>query len=131
MEDEMTDDLIKRLRDENVTGFNLTVAAVEAAERIEELERELEIRGGVLELHRIRVAELEGAERQRDEMMAALLRVQNFPSHPGSHKDDRSSEADCPESWRHGWICAVEAIQDHAIPNSSAIDTAIAAARKE
>lgn len=76
-------------------------------------------------------AQVREAERQRDELLAALVRVQNFPSHPGSHKDDRSGEADCPESWRHGWICAVEAIQDHAIPNSSAIDAAIAAARKE
>lgn len=36
----MTDDLKERLLDENVTGFNLTIAAVEAAERIEQLERE-------------------------------------------------------------------------------------------
>ena len=32
--------LIERLRDNRVTGFNLTVAACEAADRIEELERE-------------------------------------------------------------------------------------------
>ena len=38
----MTDDLKERLLDENVTGFNLTIAAVEAAERIEQLEREIE-----------------------------------------------------------------------------------------
>lgn len=37
----MTDDLKERLLDENVTGFNLTIAAVEAAERIEQLEAEL------------------------------------------------------------------------------------------
>ena len=36
----MTDDLKERLLDENVTGFNLTIAAAEAAERIEQLERE-------------------------------------------------------------------------------------------
>ena len=36
----MTDDLKQRLRDERVTGFNLTVAAVEAADRIEQLESE-------------------------------------------------------------------------------------------
>lgn len=36
----MIDDLKERLLDENVTGFNLTIAAVEAAERIEQLERE-------------------------------------------------------------------------------------------
>lgn len=34
----MTDDLKERLLDESVTGFNLTIAAVEAAERIEQLE---------------------------------------------------------------------------------------------
>ena len=33
-------DLINQLRDENVTGFNLTVAACEAADRIEQLQRE-------------------------------------------------------------------------------------------
>ena len=32
--------LIERLRDNRVTGFNLAVAACEAADRIEELERE-------------------------------------------------------------------------------------------
>ena len=47
----------------------------------------------------------------------ALMRVQNFPSHPGGHQDDRSAEADDPSSWRHGWICAVEALQDYALPN--------------
>lgn len=49
----------------------------------------------------------------------ALMRVQNFPSHPGGHPDDRSADADDPASWRHGWICAVEAMQDHALPNSN------------
>ena len=37
----MSKELIDRLRDNRVTGFNLTVAAVEAADTIERLEREL------------------------------------------------------------------------------------------
>ena len=47
----------------------------------------------------------------------ALMRVQNFPAHPGGRDDDISSEQDDPASWRHGWICAVEAMQDAARPN--------------
>jgi hypothetical protein len=47
----------------------------------------------------------------------ALMRVQNFPSHPGGRADDISSEQDDPASWRHGWICAVEAMQESARPN--------------
>lgn len=60
----------------------------------------------------LRVAPAEEVERLR----YALIRVQNFPSHPGGHPDDRSREADDPASWRHGWICAVEAMQDAALP---------------
>ena len=36
----MTDDLKQRLLDNRVTGFNLTIAAVEAADLIEQLEKE-------------------------------------------------------------------------------------------
>jgi hypothetical protein len=46
----------------------------------------------------------------------ALMRVQNFPSHPGGHPADESDQADDPASWRHGWLCAVAAMQEKAVP---------------
>ena len=59
---------------------------------------------------------LHNAAEEIDRLRAALVRVQNFPSHPGGCPDDLSGEADDPASWRHGWICAVEALQDRALP---------------
>ncbi|RTL21967.1 MAG: hypothetical protein EKK55_15230 [Rhodocyclaceae bacterium] len=56
----------------------------------------------------------------RDMMRAALERVQNFPSHPGGHREDQSDAADDPASWRHGWLCAVAAVQEVAVPNVEA-----------
>ena len=47
-----------------------------------------------------------------DKLQRKLMLVTNFPSHPGGHPDDRSEDAMVPEDWRHGWICAVAAIQD-------------------
>lgn len=47
-----------------------------------------------------------------ERLKALLARIHNFPAHPGDHDDDRSDEADDPASWRHGWICAVAAMQE-------------------
>lgn len=46
-----------------------------------------------------------------------IARVRNFPSHPGGHPSDLSDDADDAASWRHGWICAVEAMQDALTPS--------------
>lgn len=48
----------------------------------------------------------------------ALMRVRNFPSLPGGRADEHVDERDDPATnWRHGWICAVEEIQQVALPN--------------
>lgn len=51
-----------------------------------------------------------------ERLRSALERVQNFPSHPGCHRGDKSSKASDPASWRDGWMSAVEAIKKTAIP---------------
>lgn len=48
-----------------------------------------------------------------DRMEQALTVVWNFPSHPGAHPHDRSSEMadeDPISAWRDGWIAAVNAL---------------------
>ena len=60
-----------------------------------------------------------------DRLQRKLMLVTNFPSHPGGHPDDRSDEAMVPEDWRHGWICAVAAIQEavnHSLTNGETSD---------
>jgi len=61
--------------------------------------------------------------RQKDEEIEQLQRklmfVTNFPSHPGGHPDDQSGDAMVPADWRHGWICAVAAIQEAIGGNGS------------
>lgn len=42
---------------------------------------------------------LHDAAEEIERLRAALARVHNFPSHPGGHHDDRSDDADDPESW--------------------------------
>jgi hypothetical protein len=49
--------------------------------------------------------------------------IHNFPSHPGGHKADRSDEAMVPEDWRHGWICAVAAMQESVMEAQQADHT--------
>lgn len=66
-------------------------------------------------------AEIDHWERQAmngeiERLRAALMRVQNFPSHPGGRADDKSDEADDAPSWRDGWCHAVLAIQATALP---------------
>ena len=46
----------------------------------------------------------------------ALMRVQNFPSHPGGHPMDLSKYENDPPAWRAGWITAVDEMQKVAIP---------------
>ena len=115
----------------------------DAAGEIERLERKLALRGDALNTRDEDVARLRnrlkwfedsggvavhaevfkrGAEIERlkatvSNLERVAMRVHNFPSHPGGHKDDRSGEAMVPEDWRHGWICAVEAMQ--AVVNHS------------
>ena len=60
----------------------------------------------------------EEAAQEIERLRAALERVQNFPSHPGGHREDQSDAADDPASWRHGWLCAVAAVQEVAVPNA-------------
>ena len=67
------------------------------------------------EIKRLR-AQLAASEARAERYEAALVAVQNFPSHPGGQPDDQSSDADDAASWRHGWICAVGAMQDRALP---------------
>ena len=67
------------------------------------------------EIARLR-ADLAASQAECERMREALMRVQNFPGHPGGHTADVSADADDSASWRHGWICAVEAMQEHAIP---------------
>jgi hypothetical protein len=58
-----------------------------------------------------------------DLLQRKLMRLHNFPSHPGGHKDDRSDEAMVPEDWRHGWICAVAAMQESVMEAQQADHT--------
>lgn len=55
------------------------------------------------EIHRL----TEEVELRRKQLML----ITNFPGHPGGHEMDASSEAECPEDWREGWISAVHAMQ--------------------
>lgn len=52
-----------------------------------------------------------------ERLRGMISRVRNFPSHPGGHPDDLSDGADDAASWRHGWITAVEAMQEALTPN--------------
>lgn len=63
-------------------------------------------------------ADLAASQAECERLREALMRVQNFPGHPGGHTADVSADADDSASWRHGWICAVEAMQEHAIPDT-------------
>jgi hypothetical protein len=49
----------------------------------------------------------------------ALMRVHNFPSHPGNHPMDLSQYENDPPSWREGWFTAVNEMQKVAIPSSN------------
>lgn len=53
-----------------------------------------------------------------ERLRGMIARIRNFPSHPGGHPDDLSDDADDAASWRHGWISAVEAMQDALTPNA-------------
>jgi hypothetical protein len=81
----------------------------EMQEEIERLHREADDQ-------RLAADQMRKAWRDRgdviDLLQRKLMRLHNFPSHPGGHKADRSDEARVPEDWRHGWICAVEAMQE-------------------
>jgi hypothetical protein len=63
-------------------------------------------------------AEIERLRATVSNLERVAMRVHNFPSHPGGHKDDRSDEAMVPEDWRHGWICAVAAMQEAVVNHS-------------
>lgn len=60
----------------------------------------------------------EEAAKEIERLRGMITRVRNFPSHPGGHPADMSDDADDAASWRHGWICAVEAMQDALAPNA-------------
>lgn len=64
-------DLIERLRDEGCTGFNLTVAACEAADKLEALEFSW---AGCSQQLKDACADLDRVEKQRDELRAAIAR---------------------------------------------------------
>ena len=50
------------------------------------------------------------AQAEIERLQRKLMRVHNFPLHPGRHGAARPDEADDPASWRHGWFCAIEAM---------------------
>ena len=75
-------------------------------------------RDEAMEMERMLRAELADSRAECERLREALMRVQNFPGHPGGHTADVSADADDSASWRHGWICAVEAMQEHAIPDT-------------
>lgn len=54
-----------------------------------------------------------------ERLRGMIANIRNFPSHPGEHPSDLSDDADDAASWRNGWICAVEAIQDALTYNAS------------
>ena len=58
------------------------------------------------------VGQLEDRNAEIERLQRKLMIVWNFPSHPGGHPADQSADAMVEEDWRHGWICAVEAIQE-------------------
>jgi hypothetical protein len=68
-------------------------------------------------------AEIERLRATVSNLERVAMRVHNFPSHPGGHKDDRSDEAMVPEDWRHGWICAVAAMQESVMEAQQADHT--------
>lgn len=48
-----------------------------------------------------------------------LMLIFNFPSHPGGHKMDLSSNLESPEDWRDGWTTAVHAMQKAVLDAAS------------
>lgn len=58
------------------------------------------------------------ADDEVEQLKAALVRVQNFPSHPGCHPADKSGDLEqpCDSEWRDGWITAVEEVRRVALP---------------
>jgi len=96
--------------------------------------RALQIAEGKIEDQKREIERLREAWRDRgdviDLLQRKLMHLHNFPSHPGGHKDDHSNEAMVPEDWRHGWICAVEAMQE-AVVNHSLTTASRAALAKE
>lgn len=56
------------------------------------------------------------AKEEIEMLRQALMAVQNFPAHPGGRPEDKSSESVDAPSWREGWISAVHAVQEAALP---------------